>query len=44
MKEIKQHTRFVYRGERLGEFDSRTVETRDAVEGFHLLAVALGLN
>ena len=27
-----------YRGERLGEFESRSVKTRDAVdEGFHLL-------
>ena len=25
------------RGERLGEFESRSVETRDAVKGFHLL-------
>ena len=25
------------RGERLGEFESRSVKTRDVVEGFHLL-------
>ena len=25
------------RGERLGEFESRSVKTRDAVEDFHLL-------
>ena len=25
------------RGERLGEFESRSVKTRDPVEGFHLL-------
>ena len=25
------------RGKRLGEFESRSVKTRDAVEGFHLL-------
>ena len=25
------------RGERLGEFESRSVKTREAVEGFHLL-------
>ena len=24
-------------GERLGEFESRLVKTRDAIEGFHLL-------
>ena len=27
------------RGERLGEFESRSVKTRDAVEGFHLLEI-----
>ena len=28
------------RGERLGEFESRSVKTRDAVEGFHLLDIS----
>ena len=31
-----------YRGERLGEFESRSVKARDTVQGFYLLEISPG--